>query len=248
MTNLIGPDVSFYQDDPNTKIQIDFGKMASLSKFVIIRAGQNLWRDPDVEYNWRMAKEAGLLRGSYWFYDSRAKPEQQADLWLAALNGDHPECGAWCDFEESYGGAYGMEKHFIAFLERVKDNFPPSVEVGVYTAPVWWGQHIKELTYWHQYLLWIANYKVIKPAIPAPWRADEWTFWQYTDHGDGKAYGAESFRIDLNYFNGDEKKLREVFRLPSAPEPPTIPPSTTTIMNIRITFDTSTSGTWGLKE
>ena len=72
MGNAIGPDVSFYQDLEETPEKIDFVKMQKTANFVIIRAGQNLWPDPDFEYNWTEAKKAGLPRGSYWFYDSRA--------------------------------------------------------------------------------------------------------------------------------------------------------------------------------
>jgi hypothetical protein len=42
MGNAIGPDVSFYQDKPDTPERIDFVKMQKSADFVIIRAGQNL--------------------------------------------------------------------------------------------------------------------------------------------------------------------------------------------------------------
>ncbi len=45
MATVIGPDVSFYQDNPGTSRQIDFTKMKESAGYVIIRAGQNLWID-----------------------------------------------------------------------------------------------------------------------------------------------------------------------------------------------------------
>src|SRR3990172_126632 len=42
------------------------------------------------------------------------------------------------------------------------------------------------------------------PLVPRPWSTTDhggWTFWQFTDHGDGYKYGVESKEIDLNYFN-----------------------------------------------
>ena len=80
MRKIIGPDVSFYQDSPTTPQGIDFIRMNQAADFVIIRAGQNLWPDSDFKENWQRAKQAGLPRGSYWFYDSRADPKQQAEL------------------------------------------------------------------------------------------------------------------------------------------------------------------------
>ena len=53
MANVIGPDVSFYQDDPETPQGIDFKKMAITAGYVIIRAGQNIWVDSDFKANWR---------------------------------------------------------------------------------------------------------------------------------------------------------------------------------------------------
>ncbi len=58
--NVLGTDVSFYQDDPATARQINFGAMrAAGADFVFIRAGQNQWVDPDFSYNWARAKVAG---------------------------------------------------------------------------------------------------------------------------------------------------------------------------------------------
>lgn len=91
MANIIGPDVSFYQDEPTTPQGIDFVKMRASAEFVIIRAGQNLWPDSDFKYNWREAKIAMLPRGSYWFYDSRVAPKKQAELWVEQFEGDFGE-------------------------------------------------------------------------------------------------------------------------------------------------------------
>ena len=56
MTNVIGPDISFYEDDPATPQGIDFKKMRASAGYVIIRAGQNAWIDSDFKLNWREAK------------------------------------------------------------------------------------------------------------------------------------------------------------------------------------------------
>jgi lysozyme len=225
MANITGPDVSFWQDDNNTAKQIDFQKMKDAgAEFVIIRAGQNTWVDGDFEHNWHKAKEAGIPRGSYWFYDSRSSPRVQADLWSNAIGTDYPECGIWADFEESYNGPYSNEKYFREFMELLQANFPPLVELGAYTGYYYWIERVKLREYWHQYPLWIANYGVTKPNIPPPWSADEWTFWQYTDKGDGLKYGAESKNIDMNFYNGDLTAFNKQFGITS-PEPPTQPPA-----------------------
>ena len=105
MHRIIGPDVSFYQDDPGTPRGIDFARMNQITNFVIVRARQNQWIDTDFQDNWRGAKQSGLPRGSYWFYDSRADPGRQAELWVDTFNGDLGELPLFADIGEACGGS-----------------------------------------------------------------------------------------------------------------------------------------------
>ncbi len=228
MRKVIGPDVSFYQDEPSTPQGINFVRLNQASDFVIIRVGQNLWTDSDFTYNWRAAKEAGLPRGSYWFYDSRADPKQQADLWVSLLGNDMGELPLFADLEEAYGGEFKGWANWKKFLDRLK-TLVGSKEIGVYTAYYYWLENApnpvtqaSDLEYFHRYPLWIANYGVAQPQVPKPWTANEWLLWQFTAMGDGHFYGVESNEIDLNYFNGDPQAFAQRFGVP-LPEDP-VPP------------------------
>jgi lysozyme len=229
MSPVIGPDVSFYQNNIETEKRIDFVKMHTLAEYVIIRAGQNLWMDRDIKVNWSDAKDAGIPRGSYWFYDSRANPKRQADLWVQALGDDLGELPMFLDLEENYGGRNNGWKDWRIFLEHLK-TLVGQKEISIYTGYYYFREHTsnqssihEDLEYFHQYPLWIANYKMPIPLIPLPWADNEWLFWQYTAKGDGKAYGVESTSIDLNYFNGNLNDFRRRFMLP---EPPPSAPET----------------------
>lgn len=220
---IIGTDVSFYQDDPNTPAGIDFAKMREAgAHYTIIRAGQRTWVDNEFAISWRNAK--GILpRGSYFFYDSREDPKRQAQLWVNTLAGDLGELPLWADFEDNYGGAWSGWRYWYDFLEEVK-RLTPNKEIGIYTGYYYWieqttskGIPSASLEYFKQLPLWIANYGATTPLIPKPWTV--WTFWQFTDKGDGKKYGVESLNIDLNYFNGDENKFAERFNLGEIPPP-----------------------------
>lgn len=231
MANLIGPDVSFYQDDPETPQGIDFFKMRSSAGYVIIRAGQNLWLDSDFKGNWREAKLAGLPRGSYWFYDSRADPKKQAELWVQQFEGDLGELPLFADFEEKYNGTFKGWKNWYNFLERLKQLIPGK-EIGIYTGYFYWLENAPSptyqatnLEYFHKYPLWTANYGNPEPIIPKPWTKNEWLFWQFTDKGIGGLYGVESGNIDLNFFNGDVTAFRTRFNLSDSPLPDPPPPS-----------------------
>jgi uncharacterized protein YgiM (DUF1202 family)/GH25 family lysozyme M1 (1,4-beta-N-acetylmuramidase) len=238
MANVIGPDVSFYQDDPQTPEGIDFSRMRQSAGYVIIRSGQNAWVDRDFKVNWREAKRVGLPRGSYWFYDSRADPKQQAELWASVFSGDFGELPLFADFEDNYGGAFKGWRHWYTFLERIK-QLAPGREIGVYTAYYYWventasaGIPAASLEYFKQYPLWIANYGVSKPLIPKPW--SDWTFWQFTDKGDGSLYGVESLNIDLNYFNGDLTAFRARFNLSDSPVPAPEPEPTSKYFRVTV--------------
>jgi lysozyme len=226
---IIGPDVSFYQDSPSTPQGIDFVRMNQAADFVIVRAGQNVWTDSDFKVNWQQSKQAGLPRGSYWFYDSRAAPNQQADLWVSLLGSDLGELPMFADLEETYNGPYAGWTHWKTFLERIKSQVG-NKEIGIYTAYYYWQSNAPnsstqpaELEYFHRYPLWIANYGTSQPLVPKPWVADEWLFWQYTDAGDGIYYGVESLEIDLNYFNGTAQEFANRFHVP-LPQDPVPPP------------------------
>ena len=145
MANVIGPDVSFYQDDPETPQGIDFIKMRASVGYVIIRTGQNLWVNSDFKANWREAKLAGIPRGSYWFYDSRADPKKQAELWVQQFGGDFGELPLFADFEDTYKGTFTGWKHWYNFLERLKQLVPAGKELAIYTGYYYW---IENTTQW----------------------------------------------------------------------------------------------------
>lgn len=208
-----GPDVSFYQDPPTTPARIDFAKMkAAGATFVILRAGQNVWEDPAFAFNYKAAKEAGLPRGIYFFYDSRATPEGQAALCLSLASGDPPELGFWLDLEENYNGPYkgwqNWKKCLTAFRTKTQN-------IGVYTAPFYWMTHRptgeSDLYFFASFPLWIAHYNVSTPIIPSPWGVA--VFWQVGTPSVGLEYGVESLEIDMNYFNGTPEAFRAYFGL-----------------------------------
>lgn len=217
---LLGADVSFYQDDDVTPLGINFEKLkAAGAGYVIIRAGQNVWPDPDFKQNWATAKAQGLARGSYWFYDSRVEPERQAELWVELLGWDLGELPLFADFEDRYKGAYDGWGFWVRFLNRLRELVAEK-EIAIYTAYYYWHEKVPAASrpLFAGYPLWVANYGVDKPKLPEPWT--EWLFWQFTEEGDGKKYGAESDHIDLNYFNGDQAAFEARFKLTHPTPPP----------------------------
>lgn len=216
-----GPDVSFWQDNNETPQKINFEQMATKTDFVIIRAGQNSWIDQDFTDNWRLAREAGLLRGAYWFYDSRSSPEKQAELFATCLQSDLPEMEVWLDLEEHYGGPYAGYAHWKRFLKRFKELLP-NVTIGIYTSYGYISTRIppEEYAYFEKFLLWLAWYTpdINDVIIPKPWT---WMlYWQFDTPAEGVEYGCESEEIDMNYFIGTEAQFRQRYQLGDKPVDP----------------------------
>lgn len=242
MNKVTLPDVSFYQDDNNTERMIDFAQMRSQSPGVFIRAGQNSWVDQDLSENMKRAKAAGLLRGTYWFYDSRTHPARQAELYISYLKGDLGELPLVADFEEKYNGPYKGWKHWYDFLVALQ-RLAPGKRIMIYTGYYYWTENAPNalinkasLEWFGQFPLWIAAYGTTSPRLPKPWT--EWEFWQCTDKGNGPLYGAESKNIDLNFFKGGLDEFLLKYGTPPEPEIPEEPkpePGTEHTITIRTT-------------
>ena len=222
------PDFSFWQDDPTTAEPINFEALRQKSRAVILRAGQNTWKDKTFTTNYINAKAAGVLRGTYYFYDSRADPKRQAETWAKALGGDLGEMEHFADFEDNYGGPWRGWQHWYDFMENMK-TMVPGIKLGVYTGYYYWRENTNYLTtgitnaslnYFGQYPLWLAWYNPSPPFIPAPW--DKWLLWQYTDDYPSDGWGAESHEIDMNYFNGSEADFIARYGVVNSPNKPTL--------------------------
>ena len=212
----------------------------------IIKCGQGTSQDPQFENNWSNAK-GHVPRGTYWFYDSRIAPKQQAALWWGWIKDDPGELMHFADYEESYGGVYGGWQNFKVFLEEFKRLSNGRVKIGIYTGHWYWIAHsptnLADLQYFAQYPLWLAWY-TNNPAvviIPKPW--NELILWQYGTIPPKPIYeyGVQSLELDSNNFNGDEETYRRYFGLGELPPPPV---NKKLNINIVLSPGGTVDGTW----
>jgi lysozyme len=202
-----GPDVSIWDDVQTTPQKVEMKKAKDKgASFVIIKASQACYADLDFVWNWADAKNDGLLRASYNFLVWDQDPNKQADFYCQMHEKDQPELGFYADYEWWKTVPANALAILDAFCTRVENNLKKPC--GVYTAPAFWAQYGSLDPKWAKRPLWIANWGPSKPSVPAPWGKDDWTFWQFSSTEDGIAYGCESKAVDMNYFNGDENKLR----------------------------------------
>lgn len=222
MTYVLGCDVSFWQDNNSTPQQINFHAMRQAgARFVFIRAGQLTWPDSDYDYNWRESKAAGLLRGAYHFFDYRSNAANQARWFAGVMKPDMGELPPVLDVEIVSAWGRPTRANILAAIQSYATTF--QAETGkrlmIYTNPDMLINVLKPVPDWlsADYPLWVAHYGTQSPRHDG-W--PRWTFWQFTDRGDGAKFGVESAQIDLNYFNGSEEELRVFAGIDPPPPPP----------------------------
>jgi lysozyme len=232
MSYTLGIDVSRWQDNNSTAQQMDFTKSVAMgAKFVFIKSSQALWTDEDILYNWKSAKNAGLLRGAYHFLDWIADPRKQAQYAWSIIQSDPGELPPVIDFEywnPPPPKAYDLLWQYVVEMERLSGRKPI-----IYTGAFFWDAHGSDAQVWNDYPLWLASYSTQEYMEYnldrlTPW--DKWTFWQWTDKGDGLAFGAESLGLDMNYFNGSLNDLKVFAGIENIPIPVPAPPTNVVLL------------------
>ncbi len=193
---VLGVDVSGWQG------QMDWLKAARAGAwFAFIKASEGVGgTDSTFATNW--ANSRGLvLRGAYHFYRAGQDPVAQADHFADVVLGtdDPGDLPPVLDLEVD-GVTWD---DVVAFMDRLQSRVER--EPILYTSKGVTDPMGPPPRTWP---LWVANYGVPQPYLPQGW--DAWLFWQFTDQGPGRQFGAASQRIDQNWFSGS---LRDLFTL-----------------------------------
>lgn len=169
----IGTDISFWAGKTNFQQMKEAG-----AEYTILRAGQGNYIDRMFLEN-RDDSKGILPRGSYWYYDDRYDPNEQAAKYLEVLGDDRLELPLVADYESNYGGAHGGWKKLYTFLTKLKEGAPEK-EIMIYTGYYYWlansPQRLSEaasLEWFAQFPIWVAAYNsrpLSSQLIPAPWK------------------------------------------------------------------------------
>jgi lysozyme len=226
---ITGIDVSHWQgnmDWARTKAA------GAVFAFLKITDGVSYFDDQFIR-NYDGAGEVGILRGSYHWLQPLQNPLQQARQYLDKWSRYPCELPPVLDFEDrKYDTAAKMRSNALIWLNAVEQGTGRTPIL--YTAPSFANIVLAGDARFERYPLWIANYQVVKPQIPKPWKT--WAFWQYSAKGDGIKFGALSKSIDLNWFNGDEAALLKLCDLSSLKSdvPVIMPPQDTEQTRVKV--------------
>src|SRR3989442_6038255 len=154
------------------------------------------------------ANASGIYIGAYHF----ARPDTSAND--ATIEADHftsvatPKSGdivPVLDLEDSGGLSTSALTTWVqTWLDRVTATV--GVKPMIYTGPNFWRTYMGDTTKFADEgyrLLWIANWFVPHPDVPAQnWGGAGWTFWQYDDCGSVPGI---SGCVDLDYLKASRK-------------------------------------------
>jgi lysozyme len=197
MTSIEGMDVSHYDGT------IDWASAkGSGIDFAFVKATEGTtFVDPMFATNWAGMKAAGVVRGAYHFFHSNMDPVAQADFvtkTVGALEtGDLPIV---IDLEVTDGNSEAtVISTATTFLTTVTSLSGKTAMI--YVSP----SFLSDYSSFSGNPLWIANWAVMCPDVPAPWST--WTFWQYSDTGTVSGVSGAS-SVDLDHFNGTMTELQ----------------------------------------
>jgi lysozyme len=208
----LGCDVSFWQGTMNWNTARQSG-----IEFAFIKATDGTGGvDPQFKLNWKATRELGLPRGAYHFFRTNLDPIHQATLFVETIESQGlgwGEMSLVVDVEDKgttlknsvqarVAGFFATAPVGMTVEQKVK-TFTDYVSthtngepVMIYSSPAYITTYFKN-PMWSQYPLWIANYVRTAPSIPVPWVPGLEKYWQI-GYGDGKFYGAQSLKIDLD--------------------------------------------------
>jgi len=190
-----GVDVSRYQGNVNW----NKAKLAGAERAYIRMTVGNYYADPLFTQNYNGAKAAGLKVSAYHVVTPEHSYNSQMTWILNTLAGRNLDLALALDCELDRGQTKQTIYSCIKKLVRESgNNFAKTI---IYTRKSWWDVFVGKENFGCD--LWVANYGVSEPLLPAAW--DKWVGWQYSADGNGLGYkyGAESNSIDLNWWAAD---------------------------------------------
>lgn len=150
--------------------------------------------------NWRAAKNAGMIRGAYHFFNPNRSGIEQARSFIEMVKLQKGDLPPVLDFEQvSAVPKTILQKRVQDWLNVVEDHY--KIKPIIYTGAVFYSRFLGDK--FDDYPLWVAHYLVKdKPRISRPW-----TFWQHSELGH--VNGITTF-VDFNVFNGDSADFRQL--------------------------------------
>ncbi len=206
-TQVIGPDVSHFQDSINWP-----AVAASGVGFVITKATEGItYVDPMFATNWHGMNASGIrIRGAYHFGRPGEDAATQAHHFVSSVGALSPGEFLALDIEVTDGMAPSVVAAWSeTFVNTVvTQSGLPRSRVMVYTGAWFWNKYAGGSAALRDHPLWVSGYVKGAPPMPNGW--DVWAFWQYTDT---MSIAGITGGVDCSRFNGTISQLDEMMGL-----------------------------------
>jgi len=199
---LHGIDISHHQGD----IDWDMLRTARVNgcplRFCVVKATEGrTYIDPDFEDNYYQAREHGLVRGAYHFWNASASARQQAYFYLSVVDLEYGDLPPVLDVEQKdeLQTTENFRREVLTWLHIVEDRY--------HKRPIIYTNYKFKLLYlnsdvFDSYPFWIAHYYVDSVRYSGNWK-----FWQHTDNG--RLPGIDG-PVDLDIYNGSGYDLQRL--------------------------------------
>lgn len=172
----------------------------------------NSYTDPEFATYWTGMKAAGVIRGAYLFFEPDIPGVDQANYFVNVMGTLQPgDLSPVVDVEvtdsESAANIVTNLTECINELQALTGRVPI-----IYTYTAFFADYVGGSTNFSAYPLWIANYGITCPTLPAGWT--NWVFWQYSTTGTVSGILTPS-SVDLDEFNGSMSDLLAFANPPS---------------------------------
>lgn len=236
-----GADVSVYRG------HINWHKVKNETDivFAITKATQGIFLiDPTFDTNWVGMRRVNLIRGAFHFFLPKTNPIAQANHFLKVVGDilhttdlppilDVEDYPLWVREGWRTIPIHTRIARIRRWLERV-ESVTGRVPI-IYTSWSSWQAITGDSQDFVRYPLWVANYGVTTPSMPANnWGGRGWFMWQFTEHGEVSGINPPT---DINWYHDSAESLRNFLGITGEREPAPVVTNSEMLAALRITAD-----------
>lgn len=198
--SIYGLDISHHQGKINWEKFKDENPKELPIKFIYMKACEGSdHKDTRFDVNWEQAKKNNFTRGAYHYFSTYSTGLAQAEMFINTVKLESGDLPPMIDVEEKPENKTLFMQELKIFIAKIEEHY--GVKPIIYSGKKYKARYLDD-RYFERYPTWIAHYYVDSLEVK-----QNWTLWQCSDRG---RLPGISRNVDINIFNGDESKFKEL--------------------------------------